>query len=175
MLRSFVIVAAAGLLPLPLAAQSGTAQSASGQTSSAQGPAGQGGGAPVGSPRDASASAGARQAQSGQPPKRIRSITLTGTERCPAPTNPDEEIVVCARQGEPYRIPKELRDTDPIPAQNQSWVNRAATMDEVGRRAGGLPDTCSPVGTGGQSGCAKVRAEQYAAEKNASARERNVP
>lgn len=147
-MRSLVL-AAAVLLPMPLAAQT----------------------APSGPPR----SAVVTQAESGHPPKRIRSITLTGNERCPTPTNPSEEIVVCARQGEPYRIPKELRDTDPIPAQNQSWVNRAATMDEVGRRAGGLPDTCSPVGTGGQSGCAKLRAEQYAAEKNAAARERNVP
>lgn len=174
-MRSLVLIALAGLLPMPLAAQSGTAQTSSAQGPTGQGPTGQGGSAPIGSPRDASASAGARQAQSGQPPKRIRSITLTGTERCPAPANPDEEIVVCARQGEPYRIPKELRDTDPIPAQNQSWVNRAATMDEVGRRAGGLPDTCSPTGTGGQSGCAKLRAEQYAAERKSSARERNVP
>lgn len=139
-------VLAAVLLPLPLAAQT----------------------APVGPPVSS-------QAESGQPPKRIRSILLTGNERCPTPANPSEEIVVCARQGEPYRIPKELRNTDPVPAQNQSWVNRAATMDEVGRRAGGLPDTCSPTGTGGQSGCAKLRAEQYAAEKRASGRERNVP
>ncbi|MCY1177619.1 hypothetical protein D9M73_179340 [compost metagenome] len=72
---------------------------------------------------------------------------------------------MCARVGEPYRIPKALRDQKPIPAQNQSWVNRVAVMDEVGRRAGGLPDTCSPTGSGGQTGCAKLRAEQYAAEK----------
>jgi hypothetical protein len=46
-----------------------------------------------------------------------------------------------------------LRDDSRSPAQNQSWVNRAATIDQVGRVAGGIPDTCSPVGTGGQSGC----------------------
>ncbi|MEG3175730.1 hypothetical protein U1872_05775 [Sphingomonas sp. RB3P16] len=106
-----------------------------------------------------------RQAESGKPPLRIRSITLTGNQTCPKPTDPDAEIVVCAKQGEPYRIPKELRDDKPIPAQNQSWVNRAAVADEVGRRAAGLPDTCSPTGSGGQTGCAMMRAQQYAAEK----------
>lgn len=107
----------------------------------------------------------AKQAESGKPPLRIRSVTLTGNEPCPQASNPDQEIVVCARVGEPYRIPKALRDQKPIPAQNQSWVNRTAVMDEVGRRAGGLPDTCSPTGSGGQTGCAQMRAQQYAAEK----------
>lgn len=121
------------------------------------------------------AQAGAEaQAQSGQPPKRIRSVTLTDNQACPKPTNPNEEIVVCARVGEPYRIPKELREDKPTPAQNQSWVNRAALADEVGRRAAGLPDTCSPTGTGGQSGCARLRAERYTAEKKAAAREKIV-
>ncbi len=109
--------------------------------------------------------AAAKQAESGKPPLRIRSITLTGNQTCPKSSNPDAEIVVCARQGEPYRIPKELRDDKPIPAQNQSWVNRAAVADDVGRRAAGLPDTCSPTGSGGQTGCAMLRAQQYAAEK----------
>ena len=115
-----------------------------------------------------------RQAESGKPPLRIRSVTLTGNERCPTSAKPDEEIVVCARVGEPYRIPKELRDQHPISAQNQSWVNRAALADDVGRRAAGLPDTCSPTGSGGQTGCAKLRAEQYAAEKAAARREAAV-
>ncbi|GHH20600.1 hypothetical protein GCM10008023_28670 [Sphingomonas glacialis] len=109
--------------------------------------------------------AAAKQAESGKPPLRIRSITLTGNQACPKSTNPDAEIVVCARQGEPYRIPKELRNDKPIPAQNQSWANRVAVADEVGRRAAGLPDTCSPTGSGGQTGCAMMRAQQYAAEK----------
>ncbi len=120
--------------------------------------------------------AGAQQAESGKPPQRIRSITLTGNQACPKSSDPDAEIVVCARVGEPYRIPKELRDDKPIPAQNQSWVNRTAVADDAGRRAGGLPDTCSPVGSGGQTGCAKMRAEQYAAEKaEAKRQERLIP
>ncbi|MDQ1156669.1 hypothetical protein QE385_000996 [Sphingomonas sp. SORGH_AS 950] len=105
------------------------------------------------------------QAASGQPPKRVRQVTLTGDQKCPPSTS--EEVVVCGRVDEPYRIPKALRDDKPIPAQNQSWVNRAATIDQVGRVAGGIPDTCSPVGTGGQSGCSMTWNRQYSEERRA--------
>ncbi|SEN20851.1 hypothetical protein SAMN05192583_2239 [Sphingomonas gellani] len=108
-----------------------------------------------------------QQAESGQPPKRIRDVTIKRGEPCPRSTS--DEVVVCRTLEEPYRIPKALRDDRPVSAANQSWVNRAATMDEVGRVAGGLPDTCSPVGTGGQSGCALQRAKAYSAEKRANA------
>lgn len=113
-----------------------------------------------------------QQAETGQPPKRIRRVTLTGDQKCPPGTG--DEIVVCSRNDEPYRIPKELRNDGPIAAQNQSWVNRTATMDEVGRTAGGLPDTCSPVGTGGQSGCALARNKAYAAERREQASGQNA-
>lgn len=112
-------------------------------------------------------SAQEQTAEQGQPPQRIRSVTLGAGQKCPTSTN--GEIVVCSTLDQPYRIPKELRDTAPIAAQNQSWVNRAATVDQVGRVAGGLPDTCSPVGTGGQSGCALARARAYSAERRAQA------
>lgn len=105
------------------------------------------------------------QAESGQPPQRIRQVTLTGDERCP--TAASDEIVVCSRldPNEQYRVPKALRQEPKIPAQNQSWVNRAATVDQVGRVAGGLPNTCSPIGTGGQSGCGIVNGRNWAAER----------
>ena len=113
----------------------------------------------------AAASAQDRQAETGQPPQRIRDVTLQGSQRCPAST--DNEVVVCHRNDEPYRIPKALRDDGPIPAANQSWVTRTAMIDQVGRTAGGLPDTCSAVGTGGQSGCALATNQQWAAEERA--------
>ncbi|MDY0958654.1 hypothetical protein SOM26_08145 [Sphingomonas sp. CFBP8993] len=114
-----------------------------------------------------------QQASTGQPPKRVRQVTLTGDQKCPASTA--EEVVVCGRDDEPYRIPKALRNDNPIPAQNQSWVNRAATMDQVGRVAGGIPDTCSPVGTGGQSGCSMMWNQQYQAERRARRAEATPP
>ena len=106
-----------------------------------------------------------QQAATGQPPQRIRDITLQGAQSCPPSTA--TEVVVCHRNDEPYRIPKALRDDGPIPAASQSWVNRAATVDQVGRVAGGLPDTCSAVGSGGQSGCALQQNQQWAAEQRA--------
>lgn len=112
--------------------------------------------------------AAAQQAETGQPPQRIRNVTITGEQRCPPSTG--DEIVVCSRISpeEQFRIPKELRNTAEPAAQNQSWVNRAATADRVSRVAGGLPDTCSPIGTGGQSGCALAINRAYAAEKRAA-------
>lgn len=111
------------------------------------------------------------QAETGQPPQRIRQVTLTGNEQCP--TAASDEIVVCSRldPNEQFRVPKALRQAPEVPAQNQSWINRAATVDRVGRVAGGLPNTCSPVGTGGQSGCGIVAGQAWAAERRQAQRE----
>ena len=110
------------------------------------------------------------QAETGQPPQRVRSITIAEGQACPKSTS--EEVVVCSRinPDEQYRIPKEMRDSAEVPANRQSWVNQAATIDQVSRVAGGLPDTCSPIGTGGQSGCALQWNRAYAAEKRAAER-----
>lgn len=111
---------------------------------------------------------GAGMAQTVEPPQRIRSVTLQPGETCPASSG--DEVVVCYQGGNPYRIPPQLRRSE-IPAANQSWVNRAATVDQVSRVNGGLPDTCSPVGTGGQTGCALIRNQAFAAERRAQRRE----
>ncbi|MFC3581493.1 hypothetical protein [Sphingomonas hylomeconis] len=105
----------------------------------------------------------AQQAESGKAVQRIRNVQLQRGEKCPTATT-DDEVVVCGTVEEPYRIPKALRESKPDAVQ-QSWVNRAATMDEVGREAAGLPDTCSPVGSGGQTGCTQKLLRNYAAEK----------
>ncbi len=102
------------------------------------------------------------QAETGRPPQRIRSVAITAGERCPPST--DTEVVVCYQGGNPYRIPPGLRESA-ASAANQSWVNRAAALDQVGRVAGGLPDTCSAVGFGGQTGCALAANRAYAADK----------
>ncbi|WP_375403366.1 hypothetical protein [uncultured Sphingomonas sp.] len=102
------------------------------------------------------------QAETGQPPQRIRSVSITAGERCPPST--ETEIVVCYQGGNPYRIPPGLRESAPS-AASQSWVNRAANIDQASRVAGGLPDTCSPIGFGGQTGCALTQNRAYAADK----------
>lgn len=124
---------------------------------------------PVGTSTGAAVSSTAQaQAETGRPPSRIRNVQLTGNDKCP--TAQGDEVVVCSRinPDEQYRIPKQLRNTAEPAAQNQSWVNRTASADQVGRVAGGLPDTCSPVGTGGQSGCSQMWARAYAAERKAA-------
>jgi len=109
----------------------------------------------------------------GRVPQRVRSVTLEGNEACPKAQG--DEVVVCSRinPDEQFRIPKPLRDSAEPAAKNQAWTNRVATADQVSRVAGGLPDTCSPVGSGGQTGCALAinrawAAERRAAEKNDS-------
>ncbi len=99
------------------------------------------------------------------PPRKIRSVTLVGDQKCPVAESPDE-VVVCARMSpdEQYRIPKELRNEGPVEVQRQSWAAKTDRMDEIAREAGGLPDTCSPVGSGGQTGCTKVMLERYRAD-----------
>lgn len=78
--------------------------------------------------------------------------------------------MVCGTQEEPYRIPKSLRETKPDAVQ-QSWANRAETIDDVSREAAGLPNTCSPVGSGGQTGCVSKLLRNYAAEKREQKRQ----
>ncbi|WP_082515912.1 hypothetical protein [Sphingomonas sp. Leaf412] len=107
---------------------------------------------------------------SAQTPQRIRNVQLTGEQQCPKAAA--DEIVVCSRisPNEQYRIPKEMRNTAEPAAQNQAWANRTVTAEQVSRAAAGLPNTCSAVGTGGQTGCAQAYARAWAAERRAAER-----
>lgn len=109
-----------------------------------------------------------KQAESGQPPARIRSVAIASDQKCPPATSVDE-IVICTTVDDPYRIPKSLRGAGPIPPQRQSWVNRAASLDEIGRVNGGIPNTCSAIGSGGATGCAMAARKAWAADKRAKA------
>ncbi len=81
------------------------------------------------------------------------SIIVYGQDPCPP--GKGDEIVVCARQpeSERYRIPKRFREKKQDSAPNNSWANKVRGTEDASRTAAGLPDTCSAVGTGGQSGC----------------------
>lgn len=97
------------------------------------------------------------------PPKRVRSILLYGEEKCPPAESPDE-VVVCANAGEsPYRIPKSLRNQPNEGAAAQAWTNRVETVEEFNRA--GLPNSCSPVGIGGQTGCTRAAIRQWYQER----------
>ena len=85
------------------------------------------------------------------PPERISTLVVYGNDPCPRSSN--EEIVVCARQpeNERYRIPKKLRQKAYNEARDGSWAGTAKVLEYVSRQ--GLPDSCSPNGSYGQSGC----------------------
>lgn len=77
-----------------------------------------------------------------------RVLTIFGKDPCP--TSNGEEIVVCRRmpEAERYRIPEELRHTNP--RSNETWGDRAASIEYVGKSG---VQSCSPSGSGGASGC----------------------
>lgn len=106
------------------------------------------------------------------PPKKIRTVFVYGNEPCPA--SGGDEIVVCRRAPaeEQYRIPPTLREAPPSPANN-AWANRADAVIEANDVT--VPGNCSPVGGGGQSGCARKAAEQWAADRRARGEEPAVP
>lgn len=93
--------------------------------------------------------ASAQKASEG-PPERVVSLLVFGNDPCPRSSG--EEIVVCARlpENERYRIPKSLRGRKAVPA-HESWAARASELEYVSRA--GTPNSCSPVGSGGQTGC----------------------
>ena len=82
---------------------------------------------------------------------RITRVTVFGNEPCPR--GGDDEIIVCARRpnSERYRIPEALRDTDDDrDRDSESWAAQAQTIEFAGRTG---PQSCTPVGPGGNTGC----------------------
>mgnify|MGYP001163326848 CR=1 FL=1 len=86
-----------------------------------------------------------------------------GAEKCP--TSNGEEIVVCRRlpESEKYRIPKDLREAAKG-AGPPGWAQRVQALEYVG--SGGI-NSCSPVGSGGYSGCFSQLMNQARAERKA--------
>ena len=73
-----------------------------------------------------------------------------------------DQITVCARkdEAERYRIPELLRESDS--PQNDAWNNRVLAYETVGK---GGTLSCSPVGTGGWTGCVAQMVQTAYAEK----------
>lgn len=101
------------------------------------------------------------------PPERVRSVLLYGEQACPEAQ--DGEIVVCAREEDsPYRIPSKLRNPPEERPDASSWANRVDDVMEANRA--GLPNSCSPIGSGGQSGCTLQMIQRWGAERRAQQR-----
>ena len=97
------------------------------------------------------------------PPSRESQIDVFGQDPCPQST--EDEIVVCHRRPEEerYRIPAPLRHSSE--RTEQAWGARAETMDEVSREV--LPNSCSVIGSYGQSGCQQALIRQWYASRRA--------
>ena len=106
-------------------------------------------------------------AQSSTPPQKTSILYTYGDEPCPEAA--EDEIVVCAQQpeSERYRVPKELREElkDDAPAGGGSWASRVEGYDSVARQT--RPDSCSPVGSYGFTGCAALALREWFAAKRA--------
>lgn len=115
----------------------------------------------------AAAQDGARNAP---PQRKVSQVDVFGDDPCP--TGGADEIVVCARkpEAERFRIPAPIRQRQKDAARKeQSWVARTRDLDETARPT--MPDSCSPVGTGGQTGCTAKLFRDYAAQRKADAAE----
>lgn len=94
------------------------------------------------------------------PDDNIRYVTVYGADPCPPSTG--DEITVCARRpdNERYRIPEDLR-TAPGP-ESEGWASRSQALEYVGASG---PQSCSPVGPGGASGCLEQMIDNARAER----------
>jgi len=91
------------------------------------------------------------------PPERQSQIEVFGDDPCPPSS--DDEIVVCHRRAEEerYRIPAPLRRSSQ--RSEQAWGARVETLDEVSRDS--RPNSCSVVGSYGQTGCYQQMIRQW--------------
>ena len=101
-------------------------------------------------------------------PTKYTTLVIYGNDACPRSS--DDEIIVCAREpeSERYRIPKRLRREKPK-AENRSWADRAQVLEMVNRR--GIPNSCSPIGSNGQTGCMAQFLRQAREEREQEQRE----
>jgi hypothetical protein len=104
-----------------------------------------------------------------------RTINVTVYGKDPCPQGAGDEIVVCGRrpENERYRIPKELRNKEDRPS-DVPWSSRVATLEDAQRFS--RPNSCSPVGSWGQSGCFQQMINQwYQARRQAKSDAADVP
>jgi hypothetical protein len=96
--------------------------------------------------------------------EKVNMIIIFGEDKCPE--GKGSEITVCARKAESerYRIPEPFRENKTGP-KNEAWANKVIAYERVGATGA---QSCSPVGTGGQTGCLAQFIDRAYAEKKAS-------
>jgi hypothetical protein len=112
-------------------------------------------------------------AATGTPPEKLSALTVYGDDPCPRSSS--DEIVVCARmpESERYRVPKALRKQRKHDPASTAWGARVQALEYVGST--GRPNSCSPVGTFGQTGCQQQFLSQWRAERNQIKEDSSVP
>lgn len=107
-------------------------------------------------------------AQSAEPPQRTSVLYTFGDEPCPEAQG--DEIIVCAQrpEGDRYRVPQELREElkDDTPAGGGSWASAVEGYDTIARQT--RPNSCSPIGSYGYTGCAALALRQWFEERRAA-------
>jgi hypothetical protein len=115
------------------------------------------------------------QAANAPSANKVISLVVYGEDPCPKADG--DEIVVCARRpdSERYRIPKELRKRAENERQTAtSWTSRVAELEDAQRPS--RPDSCSPMGSWGQTGCfAQMINQWYAARQQMRSEANNIP
>ncbi|MDB5689052.1 MAG: hypothetical protein JWL91_928 [Sphingomonas bacterium] len=96
----------------------------------------------------------------------IPTYTVFGNDPCPR-----DYICVRLSESDRYRIPKELRGETGIAAAER-WGDRVQALEYAG--ASGI-NSCSPVGSGGTSGCFRQLTQQARAEQRARGEEPAIP
>ena len=102
-------------------------------------------------------------ADEGSLPERSSDLVVYGNDPCPRGNG--DEIVVCHRrpEGERYRIPKQFRDRPRHDTGSIAWGEQQSLMQDATRFT--RPDSCSVVGSGGQTGCLNSMLRQWWTER----------
>ena len=102
---------------------------------------------------------------------RINEIIVYGTDPCPRST--DDEVVVCKRVGEEerYRIPERLREGGTL-QERTAWAKKVRSIERVGRTG---PQSCSPVGPAGYTGCMEQMIRDAREESDEAVQQQTVP
>jgi hypothetical protein len=115
------------------------------------------------------------QAADVPPAKKTISLVVYGDDPCPKAEG--DEIVVCAHRpdNERYRIPKELRKREENERHTEMpWGARVAELEDAQRAS--RPDSCSAIGSWGQTGCfAQMMSQWAAARQQMRSEANNIP
>src|SRR5438270_13622982 len=101
----------------------------------------------------------------------VAEIAVYGNDPCPRST--DDQVVVCARrpEAERYRIPEKLRPSG-TRQQTEAWANKARALETVGST---VSNSCSPVGSGGFTGCLTQVIKQARRESREQSQQDRAP